>query len=154
MRTSLSPAEGRTSTFVQKLPEGDPVPGHGHVLHFGLGFQQSNAAQVVLLYPEGRGVCGEDRQTDKRKDTQTGGQTSERQKKGKKERRKDRQKLILLLTRQSRVNRLRDRQTEEQTRRQAGRQAVRQTVRGLTSGLLSSSSRVGEGSSRQLQVGG
>lgn len=47
----------KNSTFVQNVPEGDPVPGHRDVPDLHLGLQQSHTLQVILLYTERRGIC-------------------------------------------------------------------------------------------------
>ena len=43
-------------TFVQDVPQCDPLPGDGDVLDLGLGLHQGHAAEVVLLDAQ-RGVA-------------------------------------------------------------------------------------------------
>lgn len=50
----------RGSTFVQDVPQRDPLPGDGDVFHFGFGLDQGDAAQVVLLDAERRVRCQDD----------------------------------------------------------------------------------------------
>lgn len=47
----------QTSTFMQDVPQCDPLPWDGDVFHFSFGLQQSNTPQVILLYAQRWVTC-------------------------------------------------------------------------------------------------